>query len=354
MSSGRNIAASGFEISLDRVRGALRGGALGEYVTMGCVTLHMLVLGIIIGLRFLPGEARGDDVVSLEIAVVLVSGSLLCLLHLIDMRSTRPGGAPSKPAPAAASSGPAISDDHAHPSEGHEVDGNWTECAKLMARISHEFRTPLNAIIGFADMMRRELLGPIGHPRYREYVDHIRDSGAGLLKSAEEIMTLTSVAAGSSHASIVPVLLEPLVREACRTVAIIADAKRLRIHVSGIEQRTLWGDRSALQLVISNLVSATVERAAYGATIVVRMAGTLAQPRLEISTSAPLGEPTATTSHGDDIPDLSIAVATCLVRLQGGRLITTNTIDGGWSIRIILPGGGMGMMTSQQTWARAA
>jgi two-component system cell cycle sensor histidine kinase PleC len=235
---------------------------------------------------------------------------------------------------------------------GADANGHWTECAKLMARISHELRTPLNAIIGFADMMRRELLGPIGHPRYREYVDHIRDSGAGLLKSAEDIMTLTSVAAGSTQERIVPVAVEPLVREACRSVAVIADAKRVRIHMSGIGQRALWGDRSALQLVTGNLLAATVERAAYGASIVVRMAGTLSQPRLEVSTSASLGEPVAATSHRDEIPDLTIAVASCLVRLQGGRLLTTTTPDGGWSVRMILPGGGV--VTTQQAWARAA
>ena len=64
-----------------------------------------------------------------------------------------------------------------------------------MARVSHELRTPLNAVIGFSDVMDSELLGPVGHPRYREYARHIRDSGRELLKSAEDTLAITALLA---------------------------------------------------------------------------------------------------------------------------------------------------------------
>ena len=43
----------------------------------------------------------------------------------------------------------------------------------FLANISHELRTPLNAILGFSDIMSNQLFGPLGHDRYREYVEHI-------------------------------------------------------------------------------------------------------------------------------------------------------------------------------------
>lgn len=63
--------------------------------------------------------------------------------------------------------------------------------ADLTARVSHELRTPLNAVIGFSDVLDAELLGPVGHPRYREYARHIRDSSRELLKSAEDTLAIT-------------------------------------------------------------------------------------------------------------------------------------------------------------------
>lgn len=65
--------------------------------------------------------------------------------------------------------------------------------ADLTARVSHELRTPLNAVIGFSDVLASEMLGPVGHPRYREYAQHIRDSSRELLKSAEDTLALTSL-----------------------------------------------------------------------------------------------------------------------------------------------------------------
>lgn len=63
--------------------------------------------------------------------------------------------------------------------------------ARVLASISHDLRTPLNAVIGFSDVMQRELFGPLGHERYRDYAVHIKDSGEQLLQAAENILALT-------------------------------------------------------------------------------------------------------------------------------------------------------------------
>ena len=59
---------------------------------------------------------------------------------------------------------------------------------ELMAHMSHALRTPLNAVIGFSDVMAHELHGPLGKSRYQEYALHIRESGGQLLKSSEDAL----------------------------------------------------------------------------------------------------------------------------------------------------------------------
>lgn len=68
--------------------------------------------------------------------------------------------------------------------------------SKFLANMSHELRTPLNAIIGFSEAMKSELFGPLGGGQYREYVNHVHDSGTHLLSLISDILDLSKIEAG--------------------------------------------------------------------------------------------------------------------------------------------------------------
>ena len=61
------------------------------------------------------------------------------------------------------------------------------ELDNLITEVSHEFRSPLNSIVGFSDMIRSETHGPI-HEKYREYADAINESGLFMLDLIGEIL----------------------------------------------------------------------------------------------------------------------------------------------------------------------
>lgn len=60
----------------------------------------------------------------------------------------------------------------------------------FLSRMSHEFRTPLNAVIGFSDAMKHELYGNIPK-HYLEYIDNIHLAGSHLLDIVNDIMDVS-------------------------------------------------------------------------------------------------------------------------------------------------------------------
>ena len=112
----------------------------------------------------------------------------------------KPGGAArldlTPPAPAVPAMAPQVTIASAGPAAEPAADDapaapQDAGSALLLAHISHGFRTPLNAIIGFSEIMEREMFGKIGIPRYIEYVHDIRASAQHLLRLIEDVVDLS-------------------------------------------------------------------------------------------------------------------------------------------------------------------
>ena len=68
--------------------------------------------------------------------------------------------------------------------------------ADFLANMSHDLRSPLNSVIGFSELLLDQLSGPINE-KQQEYVKSIRASGFRLLALIDDIIDLSSVAAGT-------------------------------------------------------------------------------------------------------------------------------------------------------------
>jgi signal transduction histidine kinase len=117
------------------------------------------------------------------------------------------------------------------------MGGDKAGRSAFLRMVSHELRTPLNSIIGFSEMMRTELLGPLGAPAYVEYAGIIHDSGTKLLSlfnSLIEIMRLE----GGGHGyepMLEPVL--PALDEAIARLRGQARARGISIDIRTFDDR---------------------------------------------------------------------------------------------------------------------
>lgn len=68
--------------------------------------------------------------------------------------------------------------------------------SEFLASMSHEFRTPLNAILGFSEIIRDEVMGGIAPPVYREYGGYVHDAGGHLLNLINNVLDLSKMEAG--------------------------------------------------------------------------------------------------------------------------------------------------------------
>jgi two-component system cell cycle sensor histidine kinase PleC len=132
--------------------------------------------------------------------------------------------------------------------------------SRFLANMSHELRTPLNAIIGFADMMTHEIFGPLGNPRYREYISSIHKSGQHLLDLINDILDVAKIEAGKSDLNIKEMNLVEAVDECIRTVAERAAQGGVSLNVAiPAHDLTCSADQRAIKQIVLNLLSNAIK-----------------------------------------------------------------------------------------------
>ncbi len=123
---------------------------------------------------------------------------------------------------------------------------------QFLAMLSHELRTPMNAILGWADMLRSGLLQ-----------DSLRDKAASAiyangLRQAQlisELLDVSRIMSGKLQVERTAVDLQEIVRSAAEVVQSSADAKRIRIVVDADASiGTFYGDATRLQQILWNLL----------------------------------------------------------------------------------------------------
>ena len=122
--------------------------------------------------------------------------------------------------------------------------------AEFFATMSHELRTPLNAITGFADLMQQEILGPLGHQNYCEYIADIRTSSDHMLYLVEQLLSLAELDSGQVSLQEKPVPLVRLLAAAARAIETYAWEAGVRTDLRDTADVSILVDSRQLELAL--------------------------------------------------------------------------------------------------------
>ncbi|MCC5979366.1 MAG: PAS domain S-box protein [Salinarimonas sp.] len=145
--------------------------------------------------------------------------------------------------------------------------------SEFLARISHEVRTPLNAIIGFAEVMLQERFGPVGNERYRDYLTDIHASGEHVISLVNDLLDLAKIEAGRMELNFTPVALNDLVNAGVAMMQPEAARERIVLRTSFADRLPpVLVDERAMRQIIINLLSNAVKFTDAGGQVIVSTA----------------------------------------------------------------------------------
>ena len=135
-----------------------------------------------------------------------------------------------------------------------EAERASTAKSEFLSRMSHQLRTPLNSVLGFAQLLGMDDLAEPQH----EAVAHILRAGKHLLNLIDEVLDISSIESGRLELALEPVTVAEVVRDAADLTRPLAEARGIRIDVH-VERFPgdifVRADRQRLLQVLLNLLS---------------------------------------------------------------------------------------------------
>ncbi len=139
--------------------------------------------------------------------------------------------------------------------------------SEFLATMSHELRTPLNSIIGFTDLIRLGLSGPVTDEQKLQ-LGHVHHSGRHLLALINDVLDLSRIESGRMEVAVEAFDFAAVVAEVLAQLRPQAEAKGLRLLAELAPTLPLQGDRRKLYQVLLNLASNAVKFTDSGAVTV--------------------------------------------------------------------------------------
>ncbi len=225
--------------------------------------------------------------------------------------------------------------------------------AAFLAAMSHELKTPLNAVLGFSEIIRDEVLGPVGHDGYRDYAGDIHKSGTRLLSVINDILDVSRLEGGLLTIDARPENVLDVAESAVKLAhGITHDPRQIEIDVPA-DMPSLLVDPRRLSQALGNLLAnalkftpdtGTVRFAARlqsngGVFLLVEDSGIGMAEETIAAALEPFRQLDGTLSRRFEGAGLGLSIAKALAELHGGTLVIKSAVGEGTAVTIALPAG---------------
>lgn len=221
---------------------------------------------------------------------------------------------------------------------------------RFLATISHELRTPMNAILGMTELALGESLSP----QVRDYLQTGKESAGALLAILNELLDYFRLASGESVAETVPFRLRALVAEVGRMFGAVAVQKglTLRWEIDDALPDTWLGDPLGLRQTLVNLVGNALKFTEQGG-VTVRVHSGAAEPEVvefvvadtgigiapadQERIFAPFAQAQCSTARKYGGTGLGLAISRNLVQRMGGQIWLQSEVGQGSCFHFTVP-----------------
>jgi two-component system, sensor histidine kinase and response regulator len=221
--------------------------------------------------------------------------------------------------------------------------------SQFLANMSHEVRTPLNGILGMAQLALDDEL----EPEQRECLELIQLSGQNLLAIVNDVLDLSRIESGRFELEKAPFDVRALVSEVIKPSAMRAQSRGLEVlcRVEAAVPEKLEGDSLRLTQVLNNLLSNAVKFTLTGCievhvtaphdvlTIEVRDSGIGVPLEKQAAIFEPFVQADGSTNRRFGGTGLGLAIARELVQRMGGTLTLRSEVGCGsiFTVAVALP-----------------
>ena len=218
---------------------------------------------------------------------------------------------------------------------------------EFTANVSHELKTPLQSIMGSAELIENGLVKQEDMPRF---VGHIRTEAARLVTLIEDIIRLSQLDEGGKL-PFEPVDLKKLAEEASASLASAAAEKQVTIRVHG-DDRQITTVRRLASEIIYNLcdnavkynreggsVDVTIDGTAHGAVVTVQDTGIGIPPEHQSRVFERFYRVDKSHSRQSGGTGLGLSIVKHAVQYLGGRIELESQPGKGTTMRVHFPDG---------------
>lgn len=234
----------------------------------------------------------------------------------------------------------------------HAAEAANAAKSSFLAHMSHELRSPLNAILGFAEIVRDMHFGADSAQRYAQYGGHIHEAGTHLLALIDDILDLAKVEAGKLELLPTRFDLGELLDECAQMMRPQAERRGLafRQAVEGADL-ALTADRRRVKQMVVNLLSNAIKFTQLGGridlearrlpdggtSVVVADSGVGMTPEQILLAMQPFGRVRGSMAIDPTGSGLGLPIVRNLIEAHGGRIEIHSEPDKGTLVQLLFP-----------------